>query len=225
MSSDSLVRDPRDLDGVRARRLAEVVGAVAAQALLDWGADRVALLDDATPEFALALEWLRDRLGQQGVIAVTADRQALESLLQLSGGSENSGEVEAELRRMTARLDPKSLIASAANKTTLLLNGPIPPDPLLPLGDLYASEVAQLAGECSVPRRVRALADRCGGIDRLDAALRRYIDDRDPEGLSSLGSENKQEVLAALDSGRASRLWSRIVPKIGRRTLGLDLFE
>jgi len=32
-------------------------------------------------------------------------------------------------------------------------------------------------------------------------------------------------VQTALAGGRASRLYARVVPKIGSRTLGIDLFE
>ncbi|HEU4562565.1 MAG TPA: hypothetical protein VFS20_32345, partial [Longimicrobium sp.] len=53
-------------------RIAEIVGAVARQALRDRGATRIALLDDGGPEADLAARILTQALGAEGVIRVTA---------------------------------------------------------------------------------------------------------------------------------------------------------
>jgi len=209
----------------RARRLAEVVGAVARQALADRGARRVALLDDGSPEAELAAAWLADALPAGALVRVAPPARALESVLQTAGAGGGDEAARAEARRLWARLLPESLGALPANKTALLLGGALPPEPLLPLGDLYASEVEALAGGWSAPEAVRALAERAGGVERLDDALRARFEGRDPRGPDRLPACAAEEVRAALARGAASRVAPRIVPKIGYRTLGVDLFE
>ncbi|MBA2244013.1 MAG: hypothetical protein H0W11_03595 [Gemmatimonadetes bacterium] len=209
----------------REARLAEVIGAVARQALADWGAERIALLDDGSPEAALAARLLEDAPTAVPVDRVAISAAQLESLLQLLPPSQDAGRVAAEARRLYARLLGDALPASPENKTSLLLGGALPPEPLLPLGDLYASEVAELAGDWSAPPEIREMAKSAGGIERLDGALRERIEERNPAGLEALPVAVRLAVERALARGRASRLFPRIVPKIGSRTLGLDLFE
>lgn len=210
--------------GERRGRVGAVIGAVARQALEDWGARRVALLDDGSPEAELASALLLEALGADAVVRVRAEEGDLESLLLLSGAV-LPDLARAEAARLRARLLPDALPAHPANKTALLLGGPLPPEPLLPLGDLYAAEVEELAGGWSAPAAVRELAELCGGIARLDDALRRRMDRRDPGGLDALPPEARQRAADALARGAASRLWPRVVPKIGHRTLGADLLQ
>jgi len=209
----------------REARLAEVIGAVARQALAEWGVERIALLHDGSPEAALAARLLEDAPAAVPVLRVAISAAQLESLLQLLPPSHDAGRVAAEARRLYARLLGYALPASPENKTSLLLGGALPPEPLLPLGDLYASEVAELAGDWSAPPEIREMAKSAGGIERLDGALRERIEERNPAGLEALPVAVRLAVERALARGRASRLFPRIVPKIGSRTLGLDLFE
>jgi hypothetical protein len=194
-------------------RVAAVVGAVAAAALRERGAGRVALLDDGGPEAALAARILEGALGDGAVARVRG------------GGAEPSPRHAEERRRHEARLLDGALVAHPASKTALLLGGELPPEPLLPLGDLWASEVAALQGAWSAPEALRALAEACGGVEALDAALARRIDGRDPAGLDALPEPAAAEVRRRLAAGAASRRWPRLVPKLGARTLGADLFE
>ena len=126
---------------------------------------------------------------------------------------------------MRARLLDGALAAHPAHKTTLLLGPALPPEPLLPLGDLYASEVAELCGGWSGPEEVRAIADGAGGIGALDAALRLWLDRRDPRGLDALPPAVAAEVERRFRAGRAARIAPRTIPKLGTRTLGVDLLE
>ena len=141
------------------------------------------------------------------------------------GTGEDAPRAAEELRRMRARLVADAVPAHPASKTVLLLGGELPPEPLLPLGDLWAAEVAELAGGWSAPPSVARIAEAAGGIEALDAALAAYFDRRDPRGLHALAPEARRAVAAALAAGRASRRWPRTVPKLGARTLGVDLFE
>lgn len=209
---------------VRYTRIAEIVAAVARQALTDRGAERIALLDDGGPEADLAARILAEALGEEAVVRVTTSEAEVESVLHLSPGSA-AEPLRHEIRRLRARLTPGALPAHPANKTALLLNARLPPEPLLPLGDLWASEVAELAGDWSAPPGARRIVEQAGGIQVLDDALRAYVDRRDPRGLDGLPSETADAVRRALAAGRAGRMYPVIVPKVGARTLGVDLFD
>jgi hypothetical protein len=208
----------------REDRIAAVVGAVARQALADRGVRRIALLDDGSPEASLAARFLSSALGEEAVIRVIVADAEVEPVLHLAVGT-SPERVREEIGRMHARLVPGAITANPANKTALLLGGDLPPEPLLPLGDLWASEVAALAGDWSAPPSVGWLADACGGIEALDGALRAYVDRREPDGLGTLPAPVADEVRRVLEAGRPARLNPRIVPKVGTRTLGVDLFE
>jgi hypothetical protein len=206
------------------RRIGEIVGAVARQALADRGRARIALLDDGGPEAALAARLLEAVLGAGSVVRVTADGAGVDPFLP-HPGAVPAWRAAEEVRRLRARLMDGVLAAHPENKTALLLGGELPPEPLLPLGDLWATDVLALAGGWSAPPKVAALAEAAGGIGVLDAALRRRIDGRDRAGLDGLPSEVAAEVRDRLAAGRAARRNPRIVPKLGGRTLCIDLME
>lgn len=114
-----------------------------------------------------------------------------------------------------------ALTAHPANKTVLLLS-PSPTAALLPLGDLYASEVRQLAGDWSGPATVRSLAAAAGDVASIDAALRRWAEER--RGLEEAFDE-QPELLRLLRAHRFTRWRGGLVPKLGGRTLGIDLWD
>jgi hypothetical protein len=206
-----------------AQALAAVVGQVVRRAVADAGAAGVALLDDATPEAALAAAWLAAALGDEGVRSIAAPPP------EAGAAAADAGLVRAERHRMMLRLAAAAagmLAAHPVNKTTLLLAGAPPPEPLLPLGDLYASRVAALAGGWSGPPALRRLAERAGGIAALDAALAGLLEERREaeEALAALPPAVAEEVLACLAAGRFHRRRLGLVPKLGGRTPGMDLF-
>lgn len=205
-------------------RIAEIVGAVARQALADRGLRRIALLDDGGPEAALAARLLARTLGGDAVVRVTGDGAGVEPFVPLADGVP-AWRMAEELRRLRARLMDGVLPAHPASKTALLLRGELPPEPLLPLGDLWATDVAALAGEWSAPPEVAAAAEAAGGIGALDAALRGWTDGREGAALDRLPRESAGRVRALLAAGSASRRNPRIVPKLGGRTLCIDLME
>jgi hypothetical protein len=221
------------------RRIAEIVGAVARQALADRGRSWIALLDDGGPEPELAARLLESSLGGGIVLRVGTDGAGVEPFLPGINAVPGWRAME-EVRRLRARLLDAglaahpgngllrlggALTAHPANKTALLLGGELPPEPLLPLGDLWATDVLALAGGWSAPPEIAALAEAAGGIETLDAALRRRIDGRDRGGLDTLPSEVAAEVRDRLAAGSAARRNPRIVPKLGGRTLCIDLME
>jgi hypothetical protein len=194
-------------------RVAAVIGAVAAAALRDRRLARIALLDDGGPEAELAARILGGAVGTGAVHRVT------------DGGGGPDARTREEGRRYHARLLEGALTAHPASKTVLLLSGELPPEPLLPLGDLWATDVEALCGAWSAPEPLRLLAATAGGIGALDAALRRRFDERDPDALSVLPPTVRADVEDRLAAGAPSRRWARLVPKLGVRTLAADLFE
>jgi hypothetical protein len=216
------VRAPVDANAEA--RVAQVIGAVARQALADRWCTRVALLDDGGPEAGFAARILAAELGMDGVVLVGAAEGEVEPILHLLG-SIPAARAADEVRRLKARAMDGALPAHPANKTALLLGREIPPEPLLPLGDLYASDVARLAVGWSVPPDVAAMAAAAGGMEALDEALRGWIDRRQASALDALPADTAEAVRRAFAAGRAARTWPRLVPKLGYRTLGVDLHE
>jgi hypothetical protein len=201
----------------------EVIGAVARQVLADRGRARIALLDDGGPEARLAASILRGELGDDAVLSIdTAD---VDPASLLRGLTADTRRVDEEVRRMRARLMDGALAAHPANKTALLLGGELPPEPLLPLGDLWATDVLALCGGWSASSGTEALARDAGGIEALDGALRRLIDGRDASALDALPAEVAQRVRTMLAAGSAARRYPHVVPKLGGRTLFADLYE
>src|SRR5262245_27008175 len=128
----------------RAERIGRIVALVLAEAVRVSSSSGIVLPDDGSAESEMLVDWCQDH-------------------------------VRVEIRPVEpgATLVPQdgTLAASLANKTGLLLGATFPGEPLLPLGDLYASQVRHLAGDVQLPENVRALADAAGGIDVLDHAL------------------------------------------------------
>ncbi len=211
----------------RESRIAAIVGDVVAQALRDAGARRLLVLDDGSPQAALAVGWCRAALGD--AVEPVPFPAAGDPLLHALGST--VGERAAlEVARLRARLGAASgaggdaLVAHPADKTSLLLEG-VPPEPLLPLGDLWASQVRELCGAWSARADVLALAGDAGGLDVLDAALMAWIDRRvaADDALARLPEAVRRDVLRRFARGRSARRRAGIVPKLGLRTIGVDL--
>ena len=212
-------RTPGGLHGRAGRGAAirTVVGGVIAEAMRMAGAGGVVVLDDWTPEGELAYEWLVESLGEPRVWRGAAL------------ASNVHGKDRADSQMLAAwhfATDRAGLIANPATKTALLLGGPLPRADLFPLGDLYASQVVQLAGGWSVPGELEAVLHRIGGVDVLDAALERLVDGRESPSaaLAALGPD-ADEILRLYERGRHHRLRPVLVPKLGARTIGVDLFD
>jgi hypothetical protein len=210
----------RRADPTRTAAIRSTVSAVIVEAVRSAGASGVVVLDDWTPEGELTYEWLVAALDEtrvwrgaslasnvHGVELDRADAQALaiSRFVRLQGG----------------------LIAHPSSKTVLLLGGPLPRADLFPLGDLYASQVAQLAGGWSMPEELAGIVTRAGGMNALDAALARLVDGREaaPTALAGLAGDVADEVMRLYGRGRYHRRRPWLVPKLGARTLGVDLFD
>jgi hypothetical protein len=185
---------------------------------------RIALLDDGSEQADLAARLLVHVLGDQAVERVTVTAAEVEPLLPAFSGVPRQ-RAEDELRRMRARLTD-ALAAHPASKTELMMGGALPPEPLLPLGDLWATDVLALGAAWSGSAELRSIVDDAGGIETLDEALRRLVDRRDSVGWDDgLPPSVREQVRRAIRGGAAWRRDPFIVPKLGSRTLGTDLFE
>jgi hypothetical protein len=122
------------------------------------------------------------------------------------------------------RAEP-ALTVSAANKTTLLLAGPARRADLYPLGDLYASQVEAFGGIPDLDPATSALAEAAGGIGHLDAALSMLLDERRHADAAFVDLPHiRDSVLARLQKTRFQRSQLGLIPKLGARTIGIDLF-
>ena len=117
-----------------------------------------------------------------------------------------------------------SLSFSALNKTELLLAGVDERADLYPVGDLYASELAEFV-KLQPGNVVARLAEQAGGLLALDVLLRRLLDERsDAEAAFATAPQLRDPLLARLRVTRFRRGQLGIIPKLGARTIGIDLF-
>ena len=133
-------------------------------------------------------------------------------------------EAEASALAGAALARPLGLLhLGTANKTCLLLSWALPTQPVLPLGDVYASQVRHLVGSCTLPPCLRDAPP--GTLQDVDGALRAYLEEgfRQEEALGGLAEPLRREVLAGL--ARARKAWHPLplIPKLSGATLGLDL--
>ena len=128
--------------------------------------------------------------------------------------------------RVAREPKPGFLAARAINKTALLLSRTWPSEPLLPIGDLYATQVQELASSYELPEDARALVAGAGGVQTADRVLQRWLDDRVPAeiALLDLPEVARGPFLEAVRRGRFWRERPGLVPKLSARTIGIDLF-
>jgi hypothetical protein len=116
-----------------------------------------------------------------------------------------------------------ALTVSSACKTELLLA----PDPLsadlYPLGDLYARDLLAFGVGIDVAE-VQDLAEAAGGIEQLDGALHKLLDERRAVDAAFADLPHiRDAVMTRLQKTRLGRARLGIVPKLGARTIGIDL--
>lgn len=197
-------------------RIARVVTAVLRSALRDAGVMGLVVVAPLTAEARLLVGWCR----AAGIETFDppAERTGLPPAEAL------------EWERAAARIEAgrrNALTAHAANRTELLL-GAVPPEPLLPLGDVPAGVVAQLTGgEWSGSSEVVALAAAAGGIDVLDRVLYNWLERREAfEGAAAqLPPDVAARIRSRFDAASFGRRRAGLIPKLGHRTIGHDLLH
>jgi hypothetical protein len=121
--------------------------------------------------------------------------------------------------------DATALTVSAATKTALLVAGVDQPVDVTPLGDLYLTEAARFHRAIRPTGSAAEFAKGAGSIEILDECLRRLLDERrDPEAAFAAAPHLREPVLLRMQHTRFRRARSGIIPKIGPRTIGIDLF-
>jgi hypothetical protein len=201
-----------------AQRVERVVRGVCAEAVRAAAAGGIIVLDDWTPEGELVYEWLVRELGEAQVwraASVSSNVQGLTAAEAQAVGAWRSAQAE------------RALVAHPANRTALLLGGRLPAADLLPLGDVWASEVEALTGRWSAPPAVESFIAGAGSVHDVDVALRRLVEQRAAaeHATAGLPPAAASELLGLYRQGQWWRLRPRIVPKLGTRTIGIDLFD
>jgi hypothetical protein len=194
----------------RAERIARVICGVLDDALRASGKSGLVVLDDGSPEAALLIHWCGEYLAGP-FWSAEGQPEAL---------------VELRVRALHLAAEKSALMAWPANKTALLLGRDRPGEPLLPLGDLYATQIRELARGWSVPADVQLIVDSAGGLDCVDEALHAIYEgwSTAEKGAEHLPVKARGPFLEAVRAGRFWRQRPGLVPKLGTRTIGIDLF-
>lgn len=192
----------------RFAHVAAVIGGVVAAAARDAGRAHIVVVDHAPPEADLLERLLRDANVALPLARITGT---------------DAEDARARARREAA---DDGLLVDPVNKTVALLFPELLAEPLLPLADLYATQVRSLGGDWSAPAPCLRLIEGAGGVDAVDAFLIRHLDERRPldEALATLAPGPGRDALR--DRFLAGGWWRRrvgVVPKLGGRTLGIDL--
>jgi NAD+ synthase len=221
-----------------ARLLVEAVGAPRVVGILLRGENYPESLRAETRAFAASLGIeLRD-------IPVGAAVEALNSLVPEVSDRITMGNVVARLRMtidyaLARHLN--ALVVGTGNKSELLLgyftkygDGGVD---LLPIGDLYKTEVRALAAELDLPAAIRARAPSAGfwegqtdeeelGLpyEKIDRILRGLEELRAPEEIARITGIARSDVDAVVARVAQNRHKRRPVPipKLSLRTVGLD---
>jgi hypothetical protein len=167
-----------------------------------------------------------------GVIRQAAADAGAEGVLLSEADARESGlarewcEAALGAERVAGAGPGRLLRANAASKTTLLLCA-VPPAAILPLGDLFGSELLELGADWSPPPLVEELAGLAGGADVLDRVLRQWTHERQTVEAACRGLpvEAREPLRTALAANRFARRFVGLVPKLTSRTLGIDLWE
>ncbi len=200
-----------------AERVRRIVCGVLDAALRDTGTDGVVVAAPPSGPSELFREWTVEA----GMAAASAD-EVTKVVREIGLDPPADPEIHRAAARILARRR-NLLPVHPIHKTALLLGGAPPPEPLLPLADLFASELARWCE--GVPRPTLLEGRDEETVRRVDRALEGYLEGRTPwdEAAAGLSDELADAVAGALARGRWYRLWSPVTPKLGHRTPGIDL--
>jgi hypothetical protein len=127
--------------------------------------------------------------------------------------------------RAGGRSSDGGLAISPTSKTEILLLADRHAADALPFGDLYITQLHQLAGPFSFSPALAELAALCGGPETLDAVLRLHVDGRRSWSAAAAGlpAPCAHTLKQRLDAARFRRMRIGLVPKLSARTPGIDL--
>ena len=148
------------------------------------------------------------------------------STLRLIGDATPDSELIERWCAVRFSRDAASLTVSSVNKTVLLLAGIEQPVDLSPLGDLYASELGQFCPGSRLSGSAAEFANMAGGVDILDDCLRKLLDERrEAEAAFAAAPHLREPLMRRMQQTRFRRTRAGIIPKVGPRTVGIDLFS
>jgi hypothetical protein len=203
-----------------ATRTGRIIAEVVAAEVRRTGCRGVVLASPPGPEAALLGRWLGETLPLR-----RPDAGAVSDVAgALAAGGAPGRHVEALAWQVVAAaqgLAQDLLLLGATNKTVLLLEDAPLPARVLPLGDLWASDVARWIGDATVPTVVGDPSH--GNVAIVDASLRAYlVEGVAPEvAFGPLGGDAPR-IRAALDAAERRRR-GLVVPKLEAWTAGIDL--
>jgi hypothetical protein len=213
-----------------ARRPFQIVTGVIREALRYSGQSAV-LVAGGGPEGALLETWLKDAHIPFEVPPSEIVERILPLLEDLGGGlrstpSQAGDELFGQASELAGRAISSIrglLLVGTSNKTGLLLSFRPSAHPILPLGDLYASQILELAGGCTVPPPLQGISPE--ELSDVDSALRAYFEDGLPpeEAFGSLEPPRGRQIRRMLEESRKKWHHIPLIPKLGEGTLGLDL--
>ena len=189
-----------------------VVGGGSEESLLErW-------LGDAHIPFQVAPSKVMDRMlpilkdleDKDGRLPGTSTQPAL-----VQRASELAGQAVASAQEL--------LLLGTVNKTHLLLSFPETVQPVLPLGDIYASQVLELSGGCTLPHALRGISTE--ELSAVDSALRAYFEaGLQPEmAFGKLEPDRSRQIREMLEESRKKWHPLPLIPKLCDATLGMDL--
>jgi hypothetical protein len=200
--------------------------AVIGEALRRTGAVGVVLAGGG-PERDLLSEWMAD--ASVPWLTPPLETVGLARDLLLAAGSGTDGEndgpgmapVELAARALASRNG--FLLTGTASKTTLLLSPGRLLEPLLPLADLYASEILDIAGECTVPTCLEGIDEE--QLRQVDQALQRWLEEDalEEDALTALAEPLRLMVREALLETANRWIPGPLVPRFRSHTAGIDL--
>lgn len=201
-------------------RSGRIVAAVVVAEVARTGCRGVVLASPPGPEADLLAEWLPGELSLRrpdaGAVADVA------GALVVAGAP--GSHVEALAWQAVARaqaLSQELLPLGTVNKTTLLLEDAPLPARVLPLGDVWASDVERWVGRATLPTVLRNA--RPDEIVAVEEALRDHLQEGVPPdtAFARLGTLGPP-VRAALDAAERRRR-GLVIPKLEKWTVGIDL--
>jgi hypothetical protein len=202
-----------------------IITGVVREALRSSGRPGVVLCG-VGPEEDLLRRWLRKAqvpFVTPGTASVEGARELLDSLLRQAGGTLELATRASELAGRAHAWAEGLLLLGSSNKTCLLLSPIRTSCEVLPLGDLFASQISELTGDSTLPPCLRNISvERVRAVDKAlaDYYEEGYGEDR---AFRDLESDLRRTVLSALTQARRGWHPRPLVPKLGRATLGLDL--
>ena len=209
---------------MREERVRGLVLSVLEEALRRTGAGG-AVVAGGGPEGTLLERWL----SHGGISSFSPSPEAValaqEVLLATDAGSGpgNGGMGPRALASMALARRQDLLLLGTATRTLILLSRTLPPEPILPLGDIFASEVLDIQGECTVPPILGGAGAEV--VRTVDQGLQEWVTEAiAPEcAFSAVDPALRPILVDALREAKRRWVFPYLVPPLRSPTLGIDL--